>query len=149
MWSTRSKASRCFSGTNLFFDDPTILISGSFACSKSSVNIWKFMVHVLLKPGLENFGHYFTNMWNERNCSVVWSFFGIAFLWDWNENWPFPGLGPLLSFPNFLAYWVQHLNSIIFQDLKHLNWNSITFTSFVRSDAFSGPLDFSFQDVWL
>jgi len=33
-------------------------------------------------------------------------FFGIAFLWDWNENWPFPVLWPLLSFPNLLAYWV-------------------------------------------
>ena len=45
-------------------------------------------------------------------------FFGIAFLWDWNEDWHFPGLWPLLSFPNWLAYWVQHFHSIIFQDLK-------------------------------
>ena len=63
------------------------LISGSFAFSKSSLNIWKFMVHVLLKPGLKNFEHYFTSMWDECNCAVVWAFFGIAFLWDWNENW--------------------------------------------------------------
>ena len=44
-----------------FFDDPTDvgnLISGSSAFSKSSLNIWKFTVHVLLKPGLENFEHY-------------------------------------------------------------------------------------------
>ena len=54
------------------------------------VDIWKFMV--LLKPGLENFEHYFTSMWHEYNCVVVWAFFGIAFLWDWNENWPFPVL---------------------------------------------------------
>ena len=59
-----------------------------------------------------------TNMWDECNCAVVWVFFGIAFLWDWNENWPFPVLWPLLSFPNLLAYWVQHFHSIIFQDLK-------------------------------
>ena len=48
-----------------FFDDPTDvdnLISGSSAFSKSSLKIWKFMVHVLLKPGLENFEHYFANM---------------------------------------------------------------------------------------
>ena len=48
-----------------FFDDPMDvgnLISGSFAFSKTSLNIWKFMVHVLLKPGLENFEHYFTSM---------------------------------------------------------------------------------------
>ena len=45
------------------FDDPVDvgnLISGSSAISKTSLNIWKFMVHVLLKPGLENFEHYFT-----------------------------------------------------------------------------------------
>jgi len=45
-----------------FFDDPADvgnLISGSSAFSKSSLYIWKFMVHVLLKPGLENFEHYF------------------------------------------------------------------------------------------
>ena len=47
------------------FDDPVdvgSLISGYSAFSKTSLNIWKFMVHVLLKPGLENFEHYFTNM---------------------------------------------------------------------------------------
>ena len=62
------------------------LISGSSAFSKSSLNIWKFAVQVHLKPGLENFEHYFTNMWDECKCGVVWAFFGIAFLWDWNEN---------------------------------------------------------------
>ena len=48
-----------------FFDDPVDvghLTSGSPAFSKTSLNIWKFMVHVLLKPGLENFEHYFANM---------------------------------------------------------------------------------------
>ena len=100
-----------------FFNDPMDagnLISGTSALSKSSLNIWKFTVHVLLKPGLENFEHYFTSVWDEYNCAVVWAFFGIAFLWDWNENWPFPVLWLLLSFPNLLAYWVQHFHSIIF-----------------------------------
>ena len=48
-----------------FFYDPTDvgnLVSGSSAFSKSSLNIWKFMVHILLKPGLENFAHYFTRV---------------------------------------------------------------------------------------
>ena len=90
------------------------LISGSSAFSKTSLNIWKFTVHVLLKPGLENSEHYFTSMWDECNYEVVWAFFGIAFLWDWNENWPFPVLWPLLSFPNLLAYWVQRFHSIVF-----------------------------------
>ena len=104
-----------------FFDDPTDignLISDSSAYSKSILNIWKFTVHVLLKPGLENFEHYFASVWRVCNCVVAWAFFGIAFLWHWNENWPFPVLWPLLSFPNLLAYWVQHFHSIIFQDLK-------------------------------
>ena len=82
------------------------LIFGSSAFSKSSLNIWEFLAHVLLKPRLENFEHYFANVWDECKCVVVWAFFGIAFLWDWNENWPFPVLWPLLSFPNLLAYWV-------------------------------------------
>ena len=100
-----------------FFNHPTDvgnLISVSSAFSESSLNIWKFTVHLLLKPGLENFEYYFTSVWDEDNCAVVWAFFGIAFLWDWNENWPVPVLWPLLSFPNLLAYWVQHFHSIIF-----------------------------------
>ena len=88
-----------------FFDDPADignLISGSYAFSKTSLNIWKFTVHVLLKCGLENFEHYFTSVWVECNCVVIWAFFGTAFLCDWNETWPFPVLWPLLSFPNFM-----------------------------------------------
>ena len=52
--------------------------------------------------------------WDECNCVVVSAFFNIAFLWDWNENWPFPVLWPLLRFPNLLAYWVYHFHSTIF-----------------------------------
>ena len=92
-----------------FFDDPADvgnLISGSSAFSKSSLNIWKFMVPILLKPGLENFVHYFASMWDECNCAVILAFFGIAFLWDWNKKWLFPVLWLLLSFPYLLAYWV-------------------------------------------
>ena len=86
-----------------FSNDPSDtgnLISGSFAFSKSSLNIWKFTVHVLLKPGLENFEHYFASMWDECNREVLWTFLGIAFFGDWNENWPFPFWWPLLSFPD-------------------------------------------------
>ena len=104
-----------------FFSDPEDvgnLISHSSAFSKTSLNIWKFSVHMLLKPGLDNFEHCCTRMWDKCNCAVAWAFFGIAFLWDSNENWLFPVLWPLLSFPNLLAYWVQHFHTIIFQDLK-------------------------------
>ena len=100
-----------------FFYDPTDvgnLISHSFSFSKSSLNIWKLLVHLLLKSSLENFEHYFANMWDECSCVVDWTFIGTAFLWDWNANWPFPVLWRQLSIPNFLAYWVQHFNSIIF-----------------------------------
>ena len=60
------------------------LISGSSAFSKSSLNIWKFSVHILLKPSFENFEHYFASVWNEYNCAVVWAllFFGIGMKTD-------------------------------------------------------------------
>ena len=124
LWSMQSKAlssqwsrSRCLYGILLFFYDPTNvgnLISGSSVISKSSLNIWKFLVHVLLKSHWENFEHYFASMWNECNCVVAWTFFGIAFLWDWNANRPFSVLWLLLSFPNLLACCTQHFNSTIF-----------------------------------
>ena len=71
-----------------FYDTTDVgnLISGSSAFSKTSLNIWKFMVHILLKSGLENFEHSFASVWDECNCAVVWAFFGIAFLWDGEGN---------------------------------------------------------------
>ena len=82
-----------------FFYDPTDvgnLISGSSAFSKSSLYIWKFLVHILLKPSLKYFEYYLASMWNDSNCMVIWTLFGIAHpiecpfnLWDWNENLPF------------------------------------------------------------
>ena len=86
LWSTQSDVLLKFS---CFFYGPVYvgnLISGSSAFSKSSLNIWKFLVHVLLKPNLENFEHYFTSMWHECNCAVVWTFalpfFGIGMKTD-------------------------------------------------------------------
>ena len=125
LWSTQSKAFSIvneagvdvFLELSCFFDDPVDignLISGSSAFSKSSFYVWKLLVHILLKTSLKDFEHYLASMWNESNCMIAWTFFNIALLWDWNENWLFPGLWPLLSFPNVLAYWVQHFNSIIF-----------------------------------
>ena len=114
-----------------FFNDPEDvdnLISGSKTWSKS----WSLdQNQPFLKPAWTSGNSWFrycwslawrilniTRVWDECNCAVVWAFLGIAFLWDWNENWPFPGLWPLLRCPNLLAYWVQHFHSIIFQDLK-------------------------------
>ena len=107
-----------------FFNDSADvgnLISGSSAFSKTSLNIWKFTIHVLLKPGLQDFEHYFISVWDECNCAIVWAFFGIAFLWEWNENWPFPVLWPFLSFPNLLAYWGSTFTASSFRI-----WNSST-----------------------
>ena len=80
---------------------------------------WKSLV------GYSSWGHKESNTTKwlhllacEMSAIVVWTFFGVAFLRNWNENWPFPVLWPLMSFPNLLAYWVQHFHSIIFQDLK-------------------------------
>ena len=63
-----------FPELSCFFDDPADvgnLISGSFAFSKSSLNIWKLTVHVLLKPGLENFEHYFASVESESEISQL------------------------------------------------------------------------------
>ena len=82
-----------------FYDSTDVgnLISGSSTFSKCNLYIWNFSVHVLLKPSLKDFEHYLASMWNECNCEVVWTFLGIALLWDWNENWPFPVLWPLMN----------------------------------------------------
>ena len=138
-----------------FFNGPAnvgSLISGSSAFSKTSLNIWKFMVHVLVKPGLENFEHYFTSVWGECNYAVVCAFFGTAFLWEWNENCPvasFPVLWPLLSFPNFLAFCVGTFTASSFRI-----WNSSTGIPSPPLALFvvmlsKAHLTFTFQDVWL
>ena len=85
LWLSQWSKSRCFSGIPCFFYDPMDVgnsISGFFAFSKSSLCIWRFSVHVLLKPNLEDFEHYLANMWNDHNCMAVWTIFGIALLWD-------------------------------------------------------------------
>ena len=93
--------------------DVANLLSGFSAFSKSSLNIWKFTVHALLNPDMENFEHYFASMWDECNCVVVWTFFGIAILWDWNENF----------FQSCGHCWV-------FQICCRTEWNTFTASSF-------------------
>ena len=108
----------CFSYDPVDFGN---LISGSSAFSKSNLSIWKFMVHILLKPGLDNFEHYIASMWDEYSCAVVWTFFGIAFLWDWNENWPFPVLRHCWVFQ---ICW--HIECSTFTGSSFRIWNSST-----------------------
>ena len=76
------------------------LESLAFPMIQRMLAIWSLVPLLFLNPAwtsgssqfsiaeaLENFEHYFASMWDECNCVVVWEFFGIAFLWDWNENW--------------------------------------------------------------
>ena len=119
-----------------FFNDPTDvgnLTFGSTAFSKTRLNIWKFSVHILLKPGLDNFEHYFASMWDECNCPVVWTFFGIAFLWDWSETEIFQSCGPC---------WV-------FQICWHIECRTLTASSFRIWNSSTGipspPLAFFFS----
>ena len=105
-----------------FFYDPEYagnLISDSSAFLKSSLYIWKFLVHVLLKHSLKDFEHNLADLWNECSCTVIWTFFDIAFLRDWIDNL-------LLNFPNLLAKWLQHFNSISFRsEIAHLEFHHI------------------------
>ena len=74
---------------DIFLDLPCFLqnvtnvgnsVSGSSASLKPSLYIWEFSVHVLLKPKFKESKHNFASMWNECNCMVAWTFFGIALL---------------------------------------------------------------------
>ena len=100
-----------------FFYDPADvgnLISGSSAFSNSSLYIWKFLVHALLKYSLKDFEHNFTNVWNQHSCIIVLTFFGIVFSLRWERKLTFTSPLSTAEFSNLLAYWAQNLNYIIF-----------------------------------
>ena len=71
--------------SSFFYDPMNVgnLISGSSSFSKSSLNIWKFLVHVLLKPGLENFEHYFARVWEDHG---IWSHHFMGNRWGNSGN---------------------------------------------------------------
>ena len=83
----------------------------------------------------KDFEHYFASMWDECNCAVVWTLFGIALLWDWNEHWPFPVLWLLLSILRTFTLrkqqviWKMYLEEIFLQ--KELS--SISLRKYQRS----------------
>ena len=88
--------------------------------SKSNLKIWKFLVHILLKPSLDNFEHYFASMWNECNCAGVWTFFGL----------PFFGIGMKTDlFQSFGHCWVfqtcWHIECSTFTASSLKIWNSL------------------------
>ena len=122
-----------------FFDDPTDvgnLISGPSAFSKTSLNIWKFTVHILLKPGLENFEHYFASVWEECSCAIVWTFFAL----------PFFGIGMKTDFFQSCGHWCVfqicwHVKCSHLTESTFRIWNSSAgipspLTSFVHSNGF-------------
>ena len=140
MWSTKSNEAKI----GVFFWKTLLLSPWSNKCHnlisssafpKPSLYIWKFSVHILQTPYLKDFEHNLSSMWNKHNCTIVRTFFGIALLWNCNENCSFPVLWPFPSFPNLLTYWVQHFNSVIFRIFKLLSWNFVISTSFVRRNA--------------
>ena len=88
---------------------------------KSSLYIWKLSVHVLLKPGLENFEHYFTSVWDECHCVAVWAFFGIAFLWIGIKTDLFQSCG---HFWVFQVWW--RIECSTFTASSFRIWNSST-----------------------
>ena len=120
-----------------FFHDPMDvgnLISGSSAFSKSSLNTWKFKVHVLLKPGWENFEHYFASMWDECNCEAVWTFWHCLSLGlEWKLT--FSSLVATAEFSKFAGILSAALSQYHLLEFKIVQLNSITSTSFVCSDA--------------
>ena len=106
-----------------------VFLELSFSMIQWMLTIWYLVPLPSLNPAWTSGSSWFTYCWSlawgilniallvcemSANCAEVWTFFYIAFVRDWNENWPFPVLWPLLSFPNLLAYWVQHFHNIIF-----------------------------------
>ena len=68
------------------------LISGSSAFSKPSLDVGKFLVHIMLNPSMQDFKHDLTSMGDECNCLVAITFFSTTLLGNWDEDWPFPVL---------------------------------------------------------
>ena len=81
------------------------LISCFSSFSKPSLDIWKFLVCIMLKPGMQDFKHDVTSIGDECNCLVASTFFSTTLLGNWDEDWPFLVPWPLLSLPDLLTYW--------------------------------------------
>ena len=122
LWSTQSKViAKSMKQNQIFFFN-----SLAFSMIQWMLEIWCLVPLLFLNPAWTSGSCWFTYCWSLLwrilsmtllACEMyagVWTFFGIALLWDWDEHRPFLVLWPLLSFPNLLAYWVQHFNTIIY-----------------------------------
>ena len=69
-----------------FFYNPVNLIFSSSSFSKPSLDIWKFLVHIMLRPSMQDFKHDLITMGNECNCLMVSTFFGTTLFENWGER---------------------------------------------------------------
>ena len=95
------------------------LISSSSSFSKHSLNIWKFLVLIMLKPNMQDFKHYLTSMRDEWNCLMLSTVFGNTLLGNWGKDWPFPVLWPLLGLPDCWHNGCKTLMASSFRDLNN------------------------------
>ena len=79
------------------------LISSSSFFSKPILDTWNFLVHIMLKPSMQDFNHNLSSMGDECSCLIISTLFGTTLSGDWDEDWPFPVLWPLLGLPELLT----------------------------------------------
>ena len=122
--------------SSFFYDTVDVgnLISGFSTFSKSILHIWKFTVHILVKPDLENFEHYFSRVWDESSFVVVWTFFGIALLLEW-KGIPLGLEWKLIFFQSCDHCWV-------FQICWDTECSTLTASSFRILNSFKISLNF-------
>ena len=77
------------------------------------VDVYKFLLHIMLKPSIQDDKCDLTSKGDECNCLMISTFFGTTFLGDWDEDWPLLVLWPLLGLTDLWTYWVQHFDIII------------------------------------
>ena len=121
-----------------FFDDPVDvgnLISGSYVFSASSLNLWRFTVHILLKPGMENFEYYFTSV--DLSAFKLWAaitIIPVLLFLNWNSA---PTISSLLTPPTPAPYAhaLHPISMRVTLQESHINWNHTVFV-LLRSPDF-------------
>ena len=94
------------------------LISSFSSLSKPSLYVWNFLVRIMLNSSMQDLKHDLTRMGDECNCLVVNSFFGNTLLGNWDENWSFPVLWPLLGVQ---ICWHNEYKTLTASSFKDLN----------------------------
>ena len=140
---TPSWLSRSWSIVNVFFPGITLLFPWSSGCWQ--LDLWflcLFWIHVVhlvlvryisLNRNMMDFENDLASIWNGCSCAVLWTFLGMTFLWDWNENWPFQSCGHCGVFQ---ISW--HIECSTLTASSFSIWNSqdsVNSTSFVHSNV--------------